>query len=236
MKRSRSLLGAAGLALVLAAPASAAEHVVQGQASLTWDRPDIAIAVGDTVTWQFADTTQNHNVQSQARDTPDATWNGFASPIAMPAPPASFTFNTDGIYTYVCIVHTSSMTGTVRVGNAGAPPPVPLSAQRFGNDDASVFPAEKVELDKTKPTLRSVSARRISRSAARVRFRVSEEAVVLVRVRRGGRTVQSISQTGTGLLGVNAKKLKPGRYSVEVRAVDLAGNVAKMRKVTLTVR
>src|SRR5215218_6068436 len=98
----RALVLGFGLALFAAAPAQAAEHIILGQETRTWDQPDITIPVGDTVTWQFPDVTQNHNVQSQARDTPDATWNGFASPIALPAQPASYTFNTEGTYTYVC--------------------------------------------------------------------------------------------------------------------------------------
>lgn len=232
----RALFLGFGLALAAAAPAQAADHVVQAQASLTWDQPDITIPVGDTVTWQFTDVSQNHNVQSQARDTPDTDWNSFASPIAVGAPPVSHTFNTEGTYTYVCVVHTSTMTGVVRVGSAGPPPPPPLSAQKFNNDDTSVFPAEKVSLDKTKPRLSSLSAKRSGRGAARLRFRVSEESVVDVRLKRGGKTVKRYAASGTGTLAFTAKKLKAGRYRVEVRAYDVAGNRSSLKRVSLTVR
>jgi plastocyanin len=232
----RAVLLGCGLALAAAAPAQGAEHIIQGQASLTWDTPDITVAVGDTVTWQFADTTQNHNVQSEVRDTPDAEWNTFTSPIAMPAPPASHTFNTEGTYTYLCIVHTSTMKGVVRVGAAGPPPPPPLSAQKLNNDDTSVFPAEKVLLDTSKPRLTGVSARRVARGAMRVRFRVSEESVVSVRVRRAGKTVKTMTTEGKGLHGLTAKKLKDGRYRIEVRATDIAGNRSALKRLTLRVR
>jgi hypothetical protein len=153
----------------------------------------------------------------------------------MPAQTASYTFNVDGIYNYVCIVH-SGMTGVVRVGNAGAPPPLPLSAQRFGNDDASVFPAETITLDTAKPSLKSVSARRSARGALRVRFRVSEESVVQVRLLRAGKTVKTASSAGTGTRGVTISSLKAGRYNIEVVATDLAGNRSSLKRMHLTVR
>jgi plastocyanin len=232
----RALLLGAGLALAAAAPAQAAEHFVQGQATLTWDAPDITVAIGDTVTWQFPDTTQNHNVQSQPRDTPDAEWNAFASTIGMPAEPKSFTFNTEGTYSYVCLVHTSTMTGVVRVGNPAPPAVLPLSAQRFGNDDASVFPAERVAEDKAKPSLTGVSARRVARGALRVRFTVSELSVVQVRLKRAGRTVKTVETDARGLRGLTITGAKAGRYSVELRATDIAGNRSAWRRMRMTVR
>lgn len=241
MKRARSLALGLGLTLAAAGPAQAADFVVQGQATLTWDQPDITVAIGDTVTWQFVDTTQNHNVQSQARQTPseataDANWNAFESAIGMPAQPTSFTFTTEGTYTYVCIVHTSTMTGVVRVGNPTPPPPPPLSAQKFGNDDASVFPAEKVELDTAKPSLKSVRARRTGRGALQVRFNVSEQSVITARIKRGGKVRKTITGDADGVALLRVRGLKAGRYTIDVRATDLAGNRSTLRKTALTVR
>jgi plastocyanin len=235
MKAVRSVLLGVGLAVVVAAPAAAAETVVTGLDTLTWDKTEVVIPVGDTVTWQFAGTTQNHNVQHQTTDTPDPNWNTFASAIGLPAPNASYTFNVDGLYPFVCIVH-SGMTGVVKVGNAGAPPPVPLSAQRFGNDDASVFPVETVELDKAKPSLARVKARRAARGVLRVDFRVSEQSVVTARIKRGGKVVKTVTGDADGAAFLLEKRMKAGRYSVEFRAVDLAGNRSSMRKLALTVR
>lgn len=232
MKRALAL--GFGLALVAAAPAQAAEHVINGQATLSWDRPDIAVAVGDTVTWQFPDTSQNHNVQSQAPNPADPAWTDFKSAIGMPAPPKSYTFNAAGDYAYVCIVH-SGMTGVVRVGSAGPPPPPPLSAQPLVNDDASVVPLEKVIEDKAKPKLSSVSARRAG-SAVRVRFKVSEQSRVQVRIKRGGKTIKTASAEGTGTRSISVRGLRAGRYSVEVRATDVAGNRARLKKTSVTVR
>ena len=85
MKRALAL--GFGLALAAAAPAQA-DQVVDGRADLTWDKPSVAIAVGETVTWTFSDTTQTHNVQSDLRDPADAKWD-FATLPAQPATPAS---------------------------------------------------------------------------------------------------------------------------------------------------
>lgn len=234
MKRALAL--GFGLALVAAAPAQAAEHVVNGQVTLSWDRPDIAVAVGDTVTWQFPDTSQNHNVQSQLPNPADPAWNDFKSDIGMPAQPKSYTFNVAGDYAYICIVH-SGMTGVVRVGSAGPPPPPPLSAQQYGNDDATPVVLEKISVDKAKPKVTSVSAKRGSkRGSVRVRFKVNEQSDVRVRLKRGGKVAKTVLGAGTGSGFLDLTRVKAGRYTVEVLVTDVAGNRARLKKTSVTVR
>ena len=104
----RALLLGVGLALAAAAPAQA-DQVIDGRADLTWDKPSVTVAVGETVTWTFSDTTQTHNVQSDLRDPADTKWN-FGTLPAQPAPPASYKFDQTGTYKFICIVHTSTMT------------------------------------------------------------------------------------------------------------------------------
>jgi plastocyanin len=225
--------------LVAAAPAAAAPVTIHGQDTLTWDTPNVSVDVGDTVTWTFAGTAQAHHVANQGSDVNDATWASFSSPLGVPAPDATFTFSTPGTYNFYCSVHPDTMKGTVTVGAAAPPPPrvLPLSEQPFSND-APPLPAasESVSLDTTKPRLSSVSARRMPHRAARLRFRVSEESVVDVRFTRGGKTVKRYAASGTGTLSFTARSLKAGKYRVEVRAYDIAGNRSALKRVSLTVR
>ena len=156
----------------------------------------------------------------------------------MPAADAQFTFTTAGVYKFICSVHPTTMFGTVTVGAAAPPPPrvIPLSEQPFGNDSTPLTTLETVSLDTTKPKLTSLSARRSGRGGARLRFRVSEESVVDVRLKRGGKIVKRYAAAGTGTLAFTAKSLKAGKYRVEVRAYDVAGNASSMKRVSLTVR
>jgi plastocyanin len=236
MKRA-VLLGALA-SLLLAAPASAANVTINGTAALTWDPPQVSVNVGDTVTWQFPDTSQAHNVNSNGASVDDPGWAAFKPATAIPAPPESFTFNTAGTYNFICTVHSTTMYGTVIVGAAAPPPPrvLPLSEQPFGNDTGPLGALERVEEDNAKPRLRSVSARRVARGSVRVRFRVSEQSTVRVRLKRGKRVVESASRDADGLAALRVSHLKAGRYRIDVRATDIAGNRSRLKKVALTVR
>ena len=69
-----------------------------------------------------------------------------------------------------------------------------------------------------------------------MRVRVSEDSDVSVAFKRGGRTIKSGTVTGTGSQSMTVRGLKAGRYSVQVRATDIAGNRSSLRKLTLNVR
>jgi plastocyanin len=83
------------------------------------------IYVGDTVTWNFK--SKGHNVSARPKDHPEveipdkaepfASYEGHKSYQIVPKGESySYTFETPGTYTYVCIPHTSSgMIGTVMV-------------------------------------------------------------------------------------------------------------------------
>jgi plastocyanin len=231
----RVLAIAFGLALFGAAPANAAQEVVvTGLDTLTWDKPVVDVAPGDSVRWSFAGTTQVHNVKSTSPN-----WD-IDSPLgAIPAPDTSpYTFTAVGEYTFVCEVH-SSMTGTVRVAEGPPPPPpvLPLSQQPLANDFAApIAPETAVVVDKTRPGLSSLSIKRRTRGA-RVTFKTSEEAAVAVVFSRGKKAVKAYAvQLGTGTRALNAKGLRAGRYVVTLIAVDIAGNKSKTRRLRVTVR
>jgi plastocyanin len=234
------LLGAA-VALGAAAPAAGATVTVRGLDTLTWDNPSPVIKAGDTVVWTFAGTTQPHNVASNT-----SNWN-FSSTVGAPAPDTSRPFDAPGVYGFVCQVH-SAMTGTVTVTDAAGtppppPPPPPLSEQPLTNDvaavapDAGIGPVETGGLDRTRPRLRHVRVQRRPHGA-RVSFRLSERSMVTVRLERGGKVVKTRHVRGSGRirLTVRDKSLRPGRYSVQLRAEDVAGNRSGVRTARITVR
>lgn len=234
----RALLLAVPLALGVAAPASAADQVVVGRDTLDWDRPTVAVQPGESVTWTFPGTVQVHNVAGSGPAASDPNWDAFASPFGAPAPDATYTFQSEGTYNFVCEVHPSTMVGTVTVSTAPvvtpAPTPVPPSQQPFPNDDTAALTLEKVEVDDDAPRLTRVSARRAGRSA-RVRFRVSEPSSVVIRFKRGKRTVLTLQWTGDGTRGLKVR-MRGGRYRVEVRATDIAGNRSPIRRARVTMR
>ena len=74
---------------------------------------------------------------------------------------------------------------------------------------------------------------------ARVSFRLSERATVTVRLERGGKVVKTRHVRGSGSLRVTVqdrRALRPGRYRVQLRAEDLAGNRSGIRTARITVR
>lgn len=233
--RRAFVLGLA-LAALGAAPAQADTVPVIGTDALVWDKTTVDIKPGDSVEWSFPGTVQYHNVAIEFPAGPVRSIGG--------APAATFVqaFPDTGEFVFLCEVHKDTMRGVVRVTDVAAPPPPPpppppLSAQAFNNDDASILPAEtNVTLDKAKPKLSSVSAKRVAKGAARVRLRVSEASDVSVAFKRGGRTTKSALVSGTGTRAVTVRGLKAGRYTVQVRATDIAGNRSSLRKLTLNVR
>ena len=108
--RYPALLGAA-LALVGAAPATAATVTVHGLDTLTWDPLNPVVKAGDTVVWTFAGTSQLHNV---AANSPN--WS-YASELKPGNPDGAWTFSAPGNYAFICQVH-SGMTGNVTVADA----------------------------------------------------------------------------------------------------------------------
>jgi len=92
-----------------------------------------------------------------------------------------------------------------------------------------------VALDKTKPGLTTVSAKRRG-TGVRVKFKVSEESVTGIVFSRGSKRVKAYAVTGDGALYFDAKGLRAGRYAVTLVAVDLAGDKSKARTVRVTVR
>jgi plastocyanin len=236
---NRSALLALGpvTALLAASPAGAAQVAVgvddRNSAAPQWSPAgDVTIAPGDSVVWNLSGA-QPHNVVA-ATDPGTTPWTGLnAGP---PDTQGNFTFNAPGRYRFVCQFHSgqtsgvwTGMVGTIVVGNPPPPPPPPLSEQPFPND-GTVAPAalETGGLDTTRPALRRVA---LDRSGRRVtlRFRVSERSEVTVRLARAGKRVRTKHVAAAGRGSVTLRGLRPGRYRIELRARDLAGNASAAR-------
>ena len=238
MKRSTTLAGALAATTILAAApaASAADQTVQAvDGSNTWSPPNVTVKAGETVTWSFAGTTGFHNVAAAS----DNWGRPFDTDIASGPPPASFTFDAPGTYAFVCEAHANTMSGNVTVTDASGnppppPPPPPPGEQPFPNDAPPLGGFEYGGLDTKRPKLGSVRMQGV-RNGARVRFRVSERALVTLRVQKRGipvktKHVRAAKQRRT----VTIRGLRAGRYEVVVRAADPAGN--RSRAVSRRVR
>jgi hypothetical protein len=135
------------------------------------------------------------------------------------------------------------MIGDVTVTDAAGtppppPPPPPPGSQPFPNDSPPLTVLETGGLDRTQPTVRDLRVRRAARGA-RIRFRVSERSLVTVRFKRRGKTVKTERLTASGRARITVRdrrKLRAGRYRIEILARDVAGNQSHLRTAHLTLR
>ena len=74
------------------------------------------------------------------------------------------------------------------------------------------------------------------RNAVRVRFRLSERATVTLRVKRARTVLKSArvqAAAGVRTVTLRSKRLKEGRYMVEIQAQDAFGNRSRLAKKRL---
>jgi len=232
-----ALAGAVGVAT----PAYAADQTISATDALAFTPTDVQIEVGDTVTWTFANPNMPHNVAAKAT-SPTAWTTGDEGSYSVNNPDVVHTFGAEGTYTFFCEVH-PQMEGTVTVGDPPVDPP-PDDPPPDDDPPSSpppthpTTPAPTPGADTVKPKVRSVKLKALRR-AVRVRFRLSEPATVTVRVKRGRKVLKAKrvqAAAGTHSVTVRSKKLKQGRYTVEVLARDAFGNRSKPASKRLSVR
>jgi plastocyanin len=219
------------VAMLAFAPAAHAQGptIQADDTTLKWSPEGLVVKVGEKVTWTW-DGTPPHNVDSTLGNW-DVT-SGTTSPF-------EYTFTEEGQYDYVCQFH-AGMNGRVVVTDATGdppppPPPPPPSQQPWANDQPLTTVFEVV--DEVRPTLARLRAARV-RNGARLRFRLSERAQVIVRFERNGRAVRTARRTfgkGAGRLTVRGRRLE-GRYRIEAFARDLSGNRSRVRRTRVTIR
>jgi plastocyanin len=224
------------------------------------ERGDLAIATGDSVTWHIGppNSTQAHNVAATNDVPADPQWKDFATDFSNGD--FTYTFSQPGTYDFVCNAH-AGMVGTVTVtgdpvGTPTATPTTTATATATTTATATATatasatpiaqpagtgqtPAPSATTDTVKPTVRKLRLKAM-RHAARVRFRLSENATVTIRVKRGRTALKSVrlqARRGTHTVMVRSSKLKKGhRYTVELRARDAHGNTSKAARASLRFR
>jgi plastocyanin len=239
----KALVALAAVATLASAPgALAADQTVQavdGTAADNynnrWAPVEVTVRAGETVTWSFAGTAGLHNVASNS-----VNWSYRNGDPAVAPPPGAFRFDTPGVYSFWCEIHTTTMVGTVNVTDASGappppPPPPPPSEQPWPNEQPA--PTVFDVADRERPRISRVRAVAV-RGGARVRFRLSERARVTVRFRLAGLTVKTTRRqfgAGTHRLTVRDRRLRGG-YRLDLRARDFAGNRSRVAHARLTVR
>ncbi|HEX5616889.1 MAG TPA: plastocyanin/azurin family copper-binding protein, partial [Solirubrobacteraceae bacterium] len=219
------------------------DQTITADDGLVFTPDQVQIDVGDTVTWSFDNPNMPHNVAAKS-DSPTAWATGDENNYGTNHPDVVHTFAAAGTYTFQCQVH-PDMDGTVVVGDGGnpdptptpSPTPTPTPTTQPGTTHPTT-PPPSGDTDTIKPTVRSVKLKALRR-AVRVRFRLSEPATVTVRVKRGRRVVKSKrvqAGAGTHSVTVRSKKLKKGRYTVEILARDASGNRSRLATKRLSVR
>ncbi|MEK6228027.1 MAG: plastocyanin/azurin family copper-binding protein [Actinomycetota bacterium] len=134
----------------------------------------------------------------------------FDSDLSDPGESYSFAFQQPGRYDYFCSVHPTLMNGVVQVGP-----------------------------DLVRPKLSRLRAT-VGARTVRLGYRLSEDAKVVAKIARRGRTVKTIRSSrfrdGTQSVTYRAARLVPGRYRATLTARDREGNAARPVRVSFTVR
>jgi plastocyanin len=254
------MLTYAGVAGAAADQTITAVGGVDGQ----WDKGHLApveIATGESVTFHF-EQGGFHNVASSGAANgaeTDVRWDPYAYPaeyqLAAAGASDKYTFYKKGTYSFVCVAH-PGMTGTIEVAGEDKPIPEPTASPTpsatatptpspSGNtpppvDDHTQTPAPTPAADAVKPTLSGVKLKPAKR-AAKVTFKLSENATVTVKVRKRGakkvlRSVTLQARAGTRTVVVRSSKLRKGRYTVTLTARDAMGNTSAASNAALRIR
>ncbi len=237
-----------------------------------WDKgtdTPVEVATGETVTWAFAGG--GHNVESKANDPGDGAakdprWDPYVYPpeefaTAPKGSSDSYTFYKSGTYKFICLFH-PNMAGTVVVTGADQPIPTPTATPTATPtvtatatptvtpsgttppppvDDHTQTPAPTPAADTVKPTLSGIKLKPRKR-AAKVTFKLSENATVTLQIRKRGakkvlRTVRLQARAGTRTVVVRSKKLRKGRrYTITLTARDAMGNKSSASSAALRMR
>jgi plastocyanin len=249
-----TLAVAAGCAIGAVGIASAADDATISADDGVQFMPDaVAVQVDDTVTWTFDNPNNPHNVS--ATDDSPTPWT-FSTDVTTDHPDVSYTFAAEGVYRFRCDVHggmdgeitvteeeptaTPTPTPTMTATPTPTPTPTPIPQPGGGGGGGGTTPPPAAGSDTIKPTVGGLRLKALRR-AVRVRFTLSEPASVTVRVkRRGSRKVIKSARVqapaGTRSVTLRSKRLKKGRYTVDIQARDAGGNRSTLATKRLTLR
>ena len=184
----------------------------------------VTVNPGESVTWSSTESG-SHSITSEAGQ-PAAFESdpGQAFPSRPAGSSFAHTFDVAGTTSYFCRVHPGSMRGRVIVAAPGTPADAPvLTGVRA---DPATFCNDRSEECEERGT--------------RIRFSLSKDAVVRIKVRRKGsdKTLKSFKVAGKA--GKNkarfaGKGLEPGDYEAKLTATDAAGLAGKTKTARLSV-
>ena len=242
--------------------ASSAQDATINTTAALWNPPDVTIATGDSVTWNW-DTSPGvaHNLVADGGPAADPTWTGQLEGFKTGG---QYTrqFTQPGTYKFLCQAHIN-MKGSVTVegepteptptptSTPGEPTPTPTSTPTrtptpapttdpggTPADDHTSTPAPtgSAARDTAKPAITGLKLKRIPRGA-RVTFSISEPASVTLTARKGERTVRSLRlQVRSGKHRVKVKRLRKGRHTFALVARDAGGNRSESVSASIRVR
>jgi plastocyanin len=198
---------------VAASPASAATHQVN-VGNNAFSPAQLTVTQGDTVTWTWVGPDTNHSTTTTAEG--QTTWDsdpGNPFPNHQVGDKFSWTYQFGSEFSYFCKTH-SFMTGKITVlpkVNDPNPPPQDVVGPEFG-------------------TLQ------VQLKQRRIKFSLDEPARVEGKMRGPMRkTLKVNAKAGTNYMKL-PKKLKKGRYGVNLRATDAAGNKSLVARAKFTLR
>jgi plastocyanin len=203
-------LVAAGVALLTATPAGAADQTVTATSSNTFSPSDVTIAQGEKVTWTNMGGIHNVRFDDGSFDVP-------ADPSSTWPPLVQRTFTAAGEFTYQCEQH-AGMTGIVRV-TAATPPSDPGGGGDPGGGSPGGSPPGESPGTPTRPEVTLKVSDRTPRAGRRVRL------FGFVRPALDGQPVQIQRRTRSGSFKkVAATKLRDAgdersKFSLRIRVL-----------------
>ena len=264
--RLRAAMGvlAAGALVAYAGVAGAAEPradtTIKAKGT-AWDKPDLTISTGDTVTWDInGGDGQTHNAVAGTGPAEDPGWPQKEIVHLGNSGTGSYTFTQPGVYTYLCQVH-AAMKGQLTV--TGSPvTPTPTSSATATDTATATATATSTPLPSVSPTPTAAASNLITTPAprgssradtvapavtklklkalkggAKVSFSLSEPASVTIRVKKGKKTLGTVRLAArAGSRSVTLRRMARGSYSVEIEARDARGNKAATQRKSVKVK
>jgi plastocyanin len=212
-----ALVAVVGAALVVPAPAAAAEYGVLAKQTNTFSPSTLTVAPNDTVVWENEGGI--HNVKFD-----DGSFEQPSNPQPVWAQPVRRTFSAPGTFTYFCEEHSSGggygMSGTIVVqqaGGGGGPPP-----------DTQAPTITRLRLTGSGHTL---SAALYSSEAGTAAIALARRVAGRYRtVRRLTRSVKAGRNPFRIRRDRRGRLLRAGRYRLSAKVKDAAGNTGASRR------
>ena len=205
-----ALAGAcAGYAGAAGAAEERADQLIGVLGGADWDKENVSVQTGESVTWRWAGTGVAHNVRGDTGPAADPNWAKEHAPFGTSGD-ATFTFTQPGEYRFVCDAHAATMNGIITVtGDPVEPTPVPTTVPTTPpavptarptvtatpapdmNNRVTPAPGGSARTDTVAPAISKLKLKAVARGM-KVSFSLSENAAVTMRVKKGKSTVKTV--------------------------------------------